>query len=87
MKNPDPREDPKSRSLNGGSYKVPLVVQGPKLGDLLSRSSLKGSGKGKARNSRARSTKLSTGVEGVRLKEAFADADEKGPLKKKKTKS
>ena len=23
---PDPREDPKSRSLNGGSYKVPLVV-------------------------------------------------------------
>ena len=35
---PDPREDPKSRSLNGGSYKVPLVVQGPKLGDLLSRS-------------------------------------------------
>ena len=42
--NPDPREDPKSRSLNGGSYKVPLVVQGPKLGDLLSRSS-RGSGK------------------------------------------
>ena len=36
---PDPREDPKSRSLNGGSYKVPLVVWGPKLGDLLSRSS------------------------------------------------
>ena len=25
-RNPDPREDPKSRSLNGGSYKVPLVV-------------------------------------------------------------
>ena len=24
--NPDPREDPKSRSLNGGSYKLPLVV-------------------------------------------------------------
>ena len=23
---PDPREDPKSGSLNGGSYKVPLVV-------------------------------------------------------------
>ena len=23
---PDPREDPKSKSLNGGSYKVPLVV-------------------------------------------------------------
>ena len=23
---PRPREDPKSRSLNGGSYKVPLVV-------------------------------------------------------------
>ena len=23
---PDPQEDPKSRSLNGGSYKVPLVV-------------------------------------------------------------
>ena len=23
---PDPREDPKSRSLNGGSYKVHLVV-------------------------------------------------------------
>ena len=23
---PDPREDPKSRSLYGGSYKVPLVV-------------------------------------------------------------
>ena len=23
---PDPREDPKSRSLNGGSYKVPLLV-------------------------------------------------------------
>ena len=23
---PDPREDPKSRSLNWGSYKVPLVV-------------------------------------------------------------
>ena len=23
---PDPWEDPKSRSLNGGSYKVPLVV-------------------------------------------------------------
>ena len=23
---PDFREDPKSRSLNGGSYKVPLVV-------------------------------------------------------------
>ena len=22
----DPREDPKSRSLTGGSYKVPLVV-------------------------------------------------------------
>ena len=41
--NPDPREDPKSRSLNGGSYKVPLVVWGPKLGDLLSRSS-RGSG-------------------------------------------
>ena len=40
---PDPREDPKSRSLNGGSYKVPLVVWGPKLGDLLSRSS-RGSG-------------------------------------------
>ena len=41
---PDPlREDPKSRSLNGGSYKVPLVVYGPKLGDLLSRSS-RGSG-------------------------------------------
>ena len=40
---PDPREDPKSRSLNGGSYKVPLVVEGPKLGDLLSRSS-RGSG-------------------------------------------
>ena len=35
---PDPREDPKSRSLHGGSYKVPLVVEGPKLGDLLSRS-------------------------------------------------
>ena len=35
---PDPREDPKSRSLNGGSYTVPLVVWGPKLGDLLSRS-------------------------------------------------
>ena len=34
---PDPREDPTSRSLNGGSYKVPLV--GPKLGDLLFRSS------------------------------------------------
>ena len=30
---PDPREAPKSRSLNGGSYNVP----GPKLGDLLSR--------------------------------------------------
>ena len=42
--NPDPWEDPKSRSLNGGSYKVPLVVWGPKLGDLLSRSS-RGSGK------------------------------------------
>ena len=37
--NPDPRKDPKSRSLNGVSYKVPLVVKGPKLGDLLSRSS------------------------------------------------
>ena len=24
--NPDPREDPKSRSLNQGSYKVALVV-------------------------------------------------------------
>ena len=24
--NSNPREDPKSRSLNGGSYKVPLVV-------------------------------------------------------------
>ena len=24
--NPDPREDPTSRSLNGGSYEVPLVV-------------------------------------------------------------
>ena len=23
---PDPREDPKRRSLNGGSYKVPIVV-------------------------------------------------------------
>ena len=23
---PDPRKDPKSRSLKGGSYKVPLVV-------------------------------------------------------------
>ena len=42
-KYPDPREDPKSRSRNGGSYKVPLVVYGPKLGDLLSRSS-RGSG-------------------------------------------
>ena len=42
---PDPREDPKSRSLNGGSYKAPLVVWGPKLGDLLSRSS-RGSGLG-----------------------------------------
>ena len=30
---------PKSRSLNGGAYKVPLIVWGPKLGDLLSRSS------------------------------------------------
>ena len=40
---PDPREDPKFRFLNGGSYKVPLVVQGLKLGDLLSRSS-RGSG-------------------------------------------
>ena len=40
---PDPWEDPNSISLNGGSYKVPLVVWGPKLGDLLSRSSLKGS--------------------------------------------
>ena len=27
---PDPRKDP-----NGGSYKVPLVVEGPKFGDLL----------------------------------------------------
>ena len=26
MDDPDPREDPKSRSLNGGSYKVPVVV-------------------------------------------------------------
>ena len=26
LNNPDPREDPKSGSLNGGSYKVPLVV-------------------------------------------------------------
>ena len=40
---PDSREDPKSRSLNGGSYNVPLVAYGPKLGDLLSRSS-RGSG-------------------------------------------
>ena len=40
---PDPREDPKSRSLNGGSYKVPFSSWGPKLGDLLSRSS-RGSG-------------------------------------------
>ena len=40
---PDPREDPKRRSLNEGSYKVPLVVWGPKLGDLLFRSS-RGSG-------------------------------------------
>ena len=46
--NPDPRKDPKSRSLNGGSYKVPLVVKGPKLGDLLSRSS-RDSGKGSLR--------------------------------------
>ena len=36
---PDPREDPKSRSLNEGSYKVPSVVEGPKSGYLLSRSS------------------------------------------------
>ena len=41
---PDPREDPKSRFLNEGSSKLPLVVQGPKLGDLLSRSS-RGSGR------------------------------------------
>ena len=33
---PDPQEDPKSRSLNGGSCKVPLVVSVPRLGDLLS---------------------------------------------------
>ena len=26
MDDPDPREDPKSRSLNGGSYKVSVVV-------------------------------------------------------------
>ena len=31
---PEFREDLESRSLNGGSDKVPLVVQGPKLGDL-----------------------------------------------------
>ena len=29
---PDPREDPKSRSLNGGSYKVPLISSiGPQI--------------------------------------------------------
>ena len=30
--NPDPQEDPKSRSLNGGSYKVPLVARVPNYG-------------------------------------------------------
>ena len=40
---PEFREDPKTRSLNGGSYKEPLVVWGPKLGVLLSRS-FRGSG-------------------------------------------
>ena len=29
---PDPREDPKSRSLNGGSFKVPFSSQGPNQG-------------------------------------------------------
>ena len=30
--NPDPREHPKSTSLNGGSYKVPLVYRPPNYG-------------------------------------------------------
>ena len=49
--NPDPLEDPKSRSLKGVPKKYPLVVWGPNFGDLLFRYS-RGSGKG-ASNGRA----------------------------------
>ena len=37
--NPDPREDPKSRSLNGVPIKYPLVARVPNLGICLFRSS------------------------------------------------
>ena len=39
MQPPDPREDPKSRSLNGVPKTYPLVARVPNSGDLRSRAS------------------------------------------------